>query len=179
MRLRSKSTKKLICNLGILLLLACTWIDAMPSMGQTHDELKDRLDYFLDKTGLWQGSWQLFAPNVDSINSIVTARLDLKDYRSLLWHSPNWRRMGVVEQFLRFRESEFYDSMRAEENKAVWDSFANYLAKQAEVQFGVPVKKIVLMERFAIIADPRHSPAIPYRTQLPYTGSKILLEKTF
>ena len=171
--------KQRLTSVFIIVLICCTWIDGLPTLSRHHQSAKTSLDYYLDKTGLWQESWQLFAPNVDSINTRISATVILKNKRILVWRSPDWRQMSLSERFLRFREAEFYDSIRNQNNSAIWESFGLYLARIAKEQSKVDVDRIVLNEHFVIIADPIYQTFIPYKFKLPLVGLNTLFDKKF
>ena len=62
-------SKRLLAYFLVIIPMMIIWVvDALPSYTLLHSKLKNRLDPLLDKTGLWQGDWQLFAP-VPSPNS--------------------------------------------------------------------------------------------------------------
>ena len=104
-------------------------VDATPVVSPSHARLKNRIDAFMDATGLWQGNWRLFAPMPRKINVYVSARFVSGDV-AVDWHSPRWTQMGFVEKFFHVRHMKFYDAIRLDENRRTWEAFAEYQRRQ-------------------------------------------------
>lgn len=62
-------------------------VDALPRTSLLHQRLKTWMEPFLDLTGMWQRTWQLFAPEVDKIDLRVTAEISYADVTTRLWES--------------------------------------------------------------------------------------------
>jgi hypothetical protein len=56
------SRQKVAANVFIVCFVTLGLIDATPVTSPPHARLKSAVDPLLDKTGLWQGDWRLFAP---------------------------------------------------------------------------------------------------------------------
>ena len=67
--------RKIAASAVIVGYLGICLIDAPPAVHPHPVELVTRLDPLVDRTGLWQGSWQLFAPQPKSIDVEVSARV--------------------------------------------------------------------------------------------------------
>ena len=139
------------------------------------------LDAYLDVTGLWQGNWQLFAPEPDKINVAVSADVTFSDGREVAWRSPDWRSLSAWQRFLLFREAEFIDNIRSDENAAGWPTFADYLGRNIlhPDDPKLKPKKIVLTRHWVIIPPPddeniRQFPEVP-----SMDGSFIFFAKDF
>ncbi len=148
--------KKLVINCFLVVWLVVLAIDAAPELGTWHKNLKDRLDFYLDVTGLWQGGWQLFAPEPDKINVAITARVAFPDGREVAWRSPDWRSMSAWQRFLRFREAEFVDNVRQDNNSSAWSDYADYLARNTVHPDNPELKPtmIVLTREWVLIPRP-------------------------
>ena len=114
----------------LALFIAVIALDACPAFFRTLDRAKSAIDPLVDVTGLWQGSWQLFAPDVDKVNSRVSAEILFSDGTTVRWNSPDWTKLAPLDRFMRFREAEFYDNIRRDSNSGAWPSFADYLARK-------------------------------------------------
>ena len=77
--------KKHLINTFLVVLLFLILVDATPSTSLAHQKLKDTIDPLLDVTGLWQETWQLFAPEPDKVNVKVTAHITCADGSSRFW----------------------------------------------------------------------------------------------
>jgi hypothetical protein len=113
----------------VLAVAALIVIDATPNLGTLHAKLRSALDPVMDVTGLWQGSWQLFAPDVDKLNVRVEAEVLFSDGERTIWRSPDWPRLGGWQRFMLFRHQEYYDNIRMDQNRGAWHSLAEHLAR--------------------------------------------------
>ena len=171
-------------NLFIAAFLAAILIDGLPQAGRWHGKLKAYIDPVLDATGLWQESWRLFAPEVDKENIRVSAEILYADGSSSRWVSPDWTKMPPWEKFVRFRELEFYDSIRLDANRGAWRSFANYLASthtgvaDRESADTRPVK-VTLTRHWAVVPPPRPGDHQPRSAPAPFSNFTIFYERHF
>jgi hypothetical protein len=131
-------------------------IDSAPEVGNWHRVIKSELDYYLDVTGLWQGGWQLFAPDPDKINVSITALVTFEDGKEVVWHSPDWRSMSAWQRFLSFREAEYVDNVRADNKAAAWPDLANYFSRTIVHPENPDIKPtmVVLKREWVIIPKP-------------------------
>ncbi len=138
-------------NGAVLLLVGVMAIDALPSCHLAHQRAQVRLDPLLDQTGLWQGNWNLFAPDVDKLNACLLAEFYSSDGRTYRWQSPDPAKMGPVEKFRYFRWLEYYDSVRNDNNAAAWPALLTWLVGLPEVV--PPGKEIVGSKLWRAWAD--------------------------
>ena len=78
----------------LALFIAVIALDACPAFFRTLDRAKSAIDPLVDVTGLWHGSWQLFAPDVDKVNSRVSAEILFSDGTTVRWNSPDWTKLA-------------------------------------------------------------------------------------
>ena len=173
--------KKTLVNCFLLTWLVVIAIDAAPEIGIGHRYLKDKLDPLLDKTGLWQGQWKLFAPEPDQINVGITAEITYGDGQISVWHSPQWRSLSAWQRFLQFRHAEFIDNVRKDENSCVWPSYADYLARTVPHPEGLDVQptNIVLSRQWVMIPPPNPVNISEFPEPPPYNGSYIFFAKDY
>ena len=137
------------------------------------------IDPVVDRSGLWQGPWNLFAPEVDKINIRVGATIHFADGQITQWRSPEWQDLGAIDRLLQFREMEWVDGIRMDDNSGAWDSFSAYLAGTTLHQRGgrVPVVQVRLTRYWAAIPAPEQGlvPAEPY---LQFRGARTFHEWT-
>lgn len=145
---------------GVWLIVVC--IDAFPFWNAA----RETLDPVLDKTGLWQGPWNLFAPEPDRVNVRVGATIHYADGGMTQWRSPDWQNLSGLDRFLRFRDMEWVDGIRTDDNSGAWDDFARYLGRTAVHPRGSlsPVVMVRLTRYWATIPPPEAGvlPAEPY-----------------
>ena len=89
---------------GLLLLGGMMLIDAMPQYTRLHGRAKQWVDPLLDVTGLWQGSWELFAPKPDYVNIKILAIIQWNDGTETVWGQPDWNDMSPWQKMRAFRQ---------------------------------------------------------------------------
>lgn len=137
-------------RIGILAVAALILIDATPTTCALHASLKQGIDPLVNMTGLWQGSWQLFAPDVDKQNARVEAEVLFSDGARARWRSPDWPRLSGWQRFVLFRHQEYYDNIRLERNRALWPTLARHIARTlAPPEGNTRVVQVKLLRRWA------------------------------
>jgi hypothetical protein len=104
-------------------------------------DIQNRIDPFLDVTGLWQGPWYLFAPTPPSDNVYITATM-LYKYQTpdgqpqqveQTWRSPNWEETTWLQKKRLFRMQEYIDSIRKNVNSPLWQPLTEQLARMETI----------------------------------------------
>lgn len=121
--------KRIATNLFIGTLIFLMVADAVPSLGTFHQRIKNWIDPVLDKTGLWQGDWALFAPGVAKRNSRMSAEIGCSNGEIIRWSSPALHQLSIPGRFLAFRDGEFFETIRNDSESGGWESLADYLAR--------------------------------------------------
>ena len=157
-------------NTFLVLIITVVLIDGMPSSTLLHRKAKALIDPVLDVTGIWQGSWQLFAPNVDKENSRVEALLVFEDGTKRKWTSPDWTQMGLWDRFRHFRHMEYYDSIRMDGNRGAWDALARYLVRNIKHPHGkeLQASRVELTRIWAPIPPPKKDQLLPAKPYLRF-----------
>jgi hypothetical protein len=94
-----------LVNIVLALLLAVLTVDVIPTAEYQcfHflADIQDSLDSYLDFTGLWQGRYYLFAPDVRKENIRVSAVIFYPNSTQVEWHSPHtkWSSMKPWEKW--------------------------------------------------------------------------------
>lgn len=122
--------RKIATNLFIACSLVVLVVDAPPGISPALETVEQILDPILDATGLWQDSWQLFAPSPKSLNAYVSARIEFDDGSNYEWRSPSWRQLSLVDKFKLVRHTKFYENLRLDSYSEVWPAFAEYRVRQ-------------------------------------------------
>jgi len=139
---------------GMTVLACFVIIDAAPQYTLLHGKLKEWADPVLDKTGLWQGSWELFAPTPDHVNVRIGARLAWKDGTRSTWYQPDWHSMSPFEKARNFRRMSYFDGLWRTSNAGALEPFCQHLAaEQARASFR-EVKAMVLFQERDVIPYP-------------------------
>lgn len=116
-------------NVLLVSVLTLFAMDALPASTAIHAELQRDADPLLDVTGLWQGRWNLFAPEPDKVNAWISAEFTYADGSVRRWRSPDWRGQGVLRRARLFRHMEYFDGVRLDDNEQAWEALAQWLAR--------------------------------------------------
>jgi hypothetical protein len=124
--------KRIVTNLFLITLLSVLFLDSCPTVGPLEflQDAQYKLDWFVDKTCLWQGQWELFAPTVDKLNVRLSADIIYNDGSFQTWHSPDWTKMSPLQKKRMFRQMEYYDDVRLDNNSPMWAPLATYLERK-------------------------------------------------
>jgi len=106
-------------------------IEALPQYTQLHGNLKKTIDPVLD-AGLWQGSWDLFAPTPDHVNIRIGAHFNWIDGSQTTWLQPNWHEMSAWEKMRNFRVMAHYDGIWLLYNRLARGPFCDHLASEVD-----------------------------------------------
>lgn len=103
-------------------------INIIPGFTWDVIQLKLSLKTHLQKLGLWQGEWPLFAPNPVLNNAWVSADIYQRGQLIETWNSPFWSQVSAREKFVRFRYVNFFNGL-AGRDQAVKNDFADYIMR--------------------------------------------------
>lgn len=166
------STRRTLVNAFLAVFLAVLAIDAFHPAGEAHQALKDTLDPALVVTGLWQGPWRLYAPDVDKDNLRLKADLVFADQATATWTSPDWPQVSALGKFVRARHMNYLNAILLADRQLEWNDLCAYLARTVPHPQGKPVEvvQITLSLRGATIPPPGDPviPAGPYLTFDPW-----------
>ena len=173
--------KKTLINCFLIAFLLVMAIDSAPWVGTWHGELKQKLDPYLDATGLWQGGWALFAPTPDMNNASVSAELNFADGEQVIYRSPEWRKLSAWERFVRFREAEFIDKIRSDANYCVLPSYSEYLHRTISHPTGKDLKatEVIVSRHFVDIGPPNSFSITQFPDPPEQTETFIMFAEVF
>jgi hypothetical protein len=143
-------------NAFLVAFLAVLAIDAFHAIGPRHQAVKDALsDHVLVPTGLWQGPWRLYGPEVDKVNLRFKAEIVFADHATATWTSPDWTQMSALHKFVAARHMNYFGYLLRADQPA-WDALCAYLARTVPHPEGkpVPVAQVTLSLRGALIPPP-------------------------
>ena len=159
-------------NLFLAGFLVVLLVDAFRPLGAAHQGLKDALDLPLDLTGLWQGPWRLYAPDVDKTNLRLRAEVVFADRAIATYHSPDWSRRSVWRGYVEARHVNYFNNVLLAGKEPAWDALCAYLARTLPHPEGKPaaVVEVTLSLRGAAVPPPGEPvvPAAPYLTFDPW-----------
>lgn len=147
---------------GFLVVLA---IDGFHATGASQP-IHDVINLPLVVTGLWQGPWRLYAPDVDKDNLRFKAEITFADQTTTTWSSPDWTRLSPPGKFVRARHVNYLNHILQSGRELEWDDLCAYLARTTRHPAGrpAPVVQVTLLLRGARIPPPEQQrlPAGPY-----------------
>jgi hypothetical protein len=106
---------------------------------------------YLRWSGLFQ-SWDMFAPNPESVNSYIKAVVITQDHHMRVWSFPRMEELGFGERYRKERYRKFTDVLTGQENEVLWPDVANHIARAFARQGDSPDK--VLLIQFRSIIKP-------------------------
>jgi hypothetical protein len=96
----------------------------------------DSLTRTLNRLGLWQRPWKLFAPNPVQETSWVSAEIFWNDQTQTTWSSPDWQAAPVREKFLRFRHLNYYNRFQEPLSPLITNDLADWICRNAAPETG-------------------------------------------
>jgi hypothetical protein len=153
-------------NLFLAIFLPILVIDSFHRCSPLAPVANELNDDLLAPTGLWQGPWRLYAPNVDNINLRLAAEIQFTDGAIATWHSPEWDQMSALSKFRHAREMNYLNWILTAGRELEWGGLCSYLARTTPHPTGgrARVESVSLVLKGAIIPDPDETqvPAGPY-----------------
>ena len=143
-------------NVFLALWLPVLALDGFRPCTTPTQALEKKLNYVLVKTGLWQGPWRLFGPEVDRQNLRLTAQIVFADNTAVEWQSPDWTQVSAFEQFYRARRTNYFNNLLKAQMEPAWAGLCAYLARTTPHPGGQPsaVASVTLILRGAVIPPP-------------------------
>jgi hypothetical protein len=142
-------------NVALLGLLALLIIDGSPATSRAHQRLKSLLEPSIERAGLAQGSWKLFGPDIDHVNTWVEAIVTYSDGHVWRWRTPDWQRLGWFERLRSGRDSKYADYFRMDQYSTVWPSLSRHVLSLAPANApSVKAAKIELIRHWWQVPSP-------------------------
>ncbi|RLS56736.1 MAG: hypothetical protein DWH91_05920 [Planctomycetota bacterium] len=140
---------------GVLVILSCLMLpDAIPQYTLLHGKLREWTDTVLDVTGLWQGSWELFAPTPDHVNVRVGATMTWEEGADTEWMQPDWHSMSPLARTRYFRQMSYYDNLARLANEHSSSAFCEHLAREQTARTYNKLTSITLFQQRDVIPPP-------------------------
>ncbi len=131
--------------------VAVILLDVIPPSWPGVSQPKRWLSSLLNRVGLWQGQWAMFAPNPIINNAYLTAEIEDEVGNQTYWDSPDWKSVGTFGKFYRFRYLNFYNRIYLDSNAPAINDFVDYLARTAS---GSPVRRLKLVRNAMTMLAP-------------------------
>ncbi|MEM9656743.1 MAG: hypothetical protein AAF961_00145 [Planctomycetota bacterium] len=118
----------------VVLLSGLVALDVLPTTYPPLLNAREHASRLLDRLGLWQGPWTLFAPNPIVRNGWLSASVLHEGRRRTVWRSPYWADDSAWEKFYRFRHLNYYNRLDLPRNAAGLEDLADYLMRNLPPQ---------------------------------------------
>lgn len=127
------------------LLVFVMLVDTMPSCHLLHEKAVDVISPGLDKAGLWQGNWTLFAPEAPRSNFCLFATVYTRDGKTYDWHSPDVREESFWGKLRVTRWVAYFESIREDRGELAWPYLARWIEQHSgAVPEGSDILRIVI-----------------------------------
>lgn len=80
--------------------------------------------------GIWQGQWQMFAPNPSVNHYWLSAEIIAPDGTKEDWASPYWPSISAWEKFLNFRSLNYYNRICTRTYRHAAEDLADFLVRE-------------------------------------------------
>ncbi len=125
---RSDYARRIVSRGVIVVVVALMVLQSVP--GSLAERLeRSRVGRMLDRSGLWQRPWTLFAPDPKQELVWLSATLVTKDGRLIDWISRDWESTGAVDKFFQFRHMNYVTRFQNPLTQDAIDDFARYLGR--------------------------------------------------
>ena len=122
-------------NAFIAAVLLCIGFDMLP---QSPLAVRVALHPLLIRLALNQGTWTLFAPDPDRVNTRVSAEITYRDGVQKTWHGPNRRMESAWTKWLGHRHREWLDHIISQSSAQAWEPWCHWLARHQRPDMSDP-----------------------------------------
>ncbi len=126
---RSTSLRRQAARMIFCITVAVIFLDVIPPTWSWFSQPKLGLSNVLNRVGLWQGQWTMFAPDPILNNASLSAEFEDDKGNTKYWDSPDWKHVETFEKFYRFRYVNFYNRIHLDRNARALKDFCDYLAE--------------------------------------------------
>lgn len=167
-----RGPRRVAVRLFTISIILVMLLDTLPHNWLWLTPAQNRLTSLLNRVGLWQGEWPLFAPDPIVNNGGLSADLYLADGTQLLWNSRSWARASTWQKFVGFRHVNYYNRVALPRYTPAADDFVDYLVRQTDD----PVAQIKLYQNKMTFV-PLEGGSLPARDELPWNFSSQLVAR--
>ncbi len=173
---RSVNFRRRAARVMFCIAVAVILLDIIPPTWQWFSPPKLWLSNVLNRVGLWQGQWTMFAPDPILTNASLSAEFEDQDGNTTYWDSPDWKHVGTFEKFYRFRYMNFYNRVHLDGNTPAMKDFCDYIARNESKS---PVVRLMIFRNSITTLAPDDG-SIPNRNDVIWVSrSDFLTERRY
>ena len=168
--------RRCCANVAIVALLAIVVCEAFRFVP---DDLRALAVVAANRLGIGQGAWVMFSPP-DGVNHRVRAEITLKDGRTIVHPLAQPEKLTPWQRFVGHRRSEYVDHaiVFGRQYREVWESCADYLARQYAQQGGGASQVRIIVE-FSPIPPPSAVPWPRRDEPLPFDDGEVVVRRKY
>jgi hypothetical protein len=164
-------------NAFIAAVLGLILLDGLPFVPP---RIRGAIDPVVDKVGIWQAGWNMFAPTVDTANSRYSADIEYADGTIAHWNSPDWRNQSPWQRFIDSRYFEYLDNVALELNIDAWPALADHIARvHPGPRPSAKLRRVTIWGETSGIDDPQVWGWHPRSAQYPYGKRYLFYEQEY
>lgn len=161
-----------IIDVGIVLWLFTLLSTGLPQFVPGVPAVERVMWPLADRLGLAQGSWTLFAPNPDHINTWVEIELTSDGQTQTSWTTPDWRSLSELERIQHIRWYKFADKLRSDDGAFLRRPVLDYALRQTPAPEGETWVLAKMYRHFWVV--PRPSQAATHAVPKPWPPPRDL-----
>ena len=113
-------------NALVAFVVACMLIDSLP---QSPEAVQLAIQPLVQRIGIQQGPWNMFAPTPDRLNLRIKVEVTYRDGKKAEWESPYWRDRSLGERWVKHRHQEFSEMIITQEGAPALGPWMRHLAR--------------------------------------------------
>lgn len=180
--------RRRVRDLLLLVLVLLSLIDATPNwLVPGLDRVERVARKPLLALGIWQGNYQLFAPDPDRVNEWLLVEVGFEDGREATWTTWDWRQRSFIERIARGQAHKYVEQVSRNNQGLLHQGLARWATQNLRPQGGGrPRVSSVRITRHRWIAPPpgpaRDEQWARFGTLPPpreaYNVTRVLYERT-
>lgn len=165
--------KRYLLNAFLAAILLAMVIDTLP---QRPPALHRAITPLLVRLGIYQDTWNLFAPSPDRVNARISAEITYRDGQNRVWQSPDWTHDSAWKKWAGHRHMEWHDHIANYKNGQMYEAWCRQIAREArpdlpDADQGAQVR-VIIAEATIPPADTR--PWLSFREPMEFSDRWIL-----
>lgn len=143
--------------LGVLTFWVISLIEGVPQSNLVHEQLDEFINPGLRRLSLWQGNWDLFAPEMDHWNTSLECVVLWHDGTESQWTTLDWTNASNWDRMRNFRRNEYFDGVGGHQGHLLWSSLSDHIVHQLSLEEGKTARWANLSYREELLPTPEVS----------------------